>query len=577
MRNSIRTKGNKRRVGYLDIETADWTTFVVGGTLLDDALTIVWHDADSYREHVFAQGGIEWRAHNGGRFDFLFLLEFAQRIGAKITATMRGSSIVKARVESDGQVVTLVDTFALAPISLKKYAACAGQTQKGEIDYADIVPGLPKDSPKGRLVEEYLVDDLRALRDADMAWRQTLREVARIDEPSLTLGGTAWKSAAKHLTQIGEDISAPLSEDSYADGRAGYFGGRVEVFQTVAESGFAADRNSSYPAALTRQPVPCGRRVWRGSIEKEGTVWATVKIPEMVAPPLPVRLKNRLAFPVGVVKGVWTALELRNAMALGVKILKVHKSRSANTTTLALGDWCQRIWQARVDRPAYSTLLKLLANSLTGKLAQAPEKRKLLYLPADELPEGSEPISPIGNDGRVWVSLVESSISHCARPEWSAYLTSEARIELLAQIQSAGENAVYSDTDSVFSTAPLTRNLGLGLGQWKSESEWKNFLAVGPKFYKYDTAEKQVTKAKGYSKITRDEFDALLLGGEFTSDRGARSLRQSLNTGLGARFLRQTVTKKLGRKRLAWAGSRLLGPDGRTLAPTLSQLESEFG
>lgn len=574
-----------KQIGYFDIETSDWTLFVLGGTLLNGSLRFTWHDEVSFIDTLFAKPGIEWRAHNGGKFDFLLVLEHAQRRGYRIKATMRGASVLKAEVYNEnGQKVTFVDTYALAPVSLAKFSAAAGKAQKGEYDYEKILPGMDPMSPDGAALKEYLALDLLALRDADEAWRQVIREVGGV-EPSLTIGGTAWKSASRYADKCGEDISVPTSIHDYQNARAGYFGGRVEVYRQFVPEAFTCDRNSSYPAALVNQPVPVGHRKWGRTLEGDGTVWATVHVPECLVPPLPLRIGNRLAFPVGRFDGVWTLLELRNAIANhGVRVIRVNRSRTAERTTDALAGWCQRVWNAREERKPWNGLLKLLANSLTGKLAQSPERTGLGYAHVSDVPAGAKQLTPADSHGNVWFSDAKVQVSPCARPEWSAYLTSEARIELLAELSSVGDSAVYCDTDSVFSTKPIDRNKGLGLGQWKDEGEIRNWASYGPKFYRYDRTDgKLVSKVKGQSlsvngatpETVRESFEALVAGKAFTARAGANSIKQSIRAAGVAAFYTKTSTK--GRKPIdGWVGSRLEGRQ-HTHAPTLSQLVRRFG
>lgn len=564
----------KKDIGYLDIETADWSIFVVGATLKNGVVKTVWHDADAFREWLFAAPNVEWRAHNGGRFDFIFVLEYAQRNGLEIKTTMRGASILKASVGS----ISFVDTCALAPVSLAKFAKCAGQTQKGEFDYSKIEPGMDRHSALGKELEDYLHRDLFALRDADLDWRRVLLEVGQV-EPSLTLGGTAWKSAAKYAAHCGEDVDVPMSIENYADGRAGYYGGRVEVFRQFAPIAYTCDRNSSYPAALVNQRVPVGRRTWGRTLDKDGTIWARVKVPDTNIPPLPIRLKGkRLAFPVGEFDGCWTAIELRNAIERhGTKLLKIYRSRNAERTTDALAGWCSRVWKARESMPAWNALLKLFANSLTGKLAQQPERETLGFSNVLALPSESKLLTPPDSRGFVWFAKSKLQVSPCARPEWSAYLTAEARIELLAQLSSIGDSAVYSDTDSVFATREIARNIGTGLGQWKDEGRISEFAAYGPKFYKYDKSDgTQISKAKGMSGLTREGFDRLVSGESWELRRGVESIKSTIRRVGIAAFAARTSVKGSHRNE-RWVGARLAGANGRTRPATLSQLVTEFG
>lgn len=577
------------RVGYYDIECHAWSTFVVGATLAPgDAEPVAhWHDASGMLDAMAEVGG-EWRAHYGGRYDVLLLLTLACERSWRVTATMRGASVLVARLRAPGDTktrLTLVDTHALAPVSLAKLAAAAGGETKGRFDFSRIVPGLEPSSPDGRALWEYLRRDVLALRDGDTAWRAVLREVAGV-EPGRTLGGVAWKSAALHLATLAdEDVAVSLDRHDYADGRTGYFGGRVEVMRERASSLQRYDRNSSYPAALTRQAVPVGRRVWRRTWNGEpGTVWARVRVPMQRHPPLPVRFPSRVLYPTGTFDGVWTAPELQAAVDSGdAKLVRVYRARVASETTLALREWCLRVWSERVARPEWNGLLKLLANSLTGKLAQRDGRATLRYGPVTDAPAG-EPTLTEPRDGMVWWSVTTHHIAPCARPEWAAYLTAEARVELRAQLEHAGAASLYCDTDSVYASRALSRNLGADLGEWKHEGAGYDWHARAPKLYAYtDEGDARRVKSKGLRGLTAEGFERLSVvdskgySAPWADDAGVESLRASLARGGEASFTRRALARRV-RLDETWCGGRLRGaPGGDTRAPTYGEALDRWG
>jgi len=574
-------------VGYFDIECANWSTFVVGATLAPGAAEPEphWHDASSLLD-TMAEAGGEWRSHYGGRYDALLLLTLACERGWRVSATMRGASVLVARLKAPGDRktrVTLVDTYALAPVGLAKLAKSAGGEQKGAFDFRRITPGLSRSSATGRELWSYLRSDVLSLRAGDEAWRAVLLDVAGV-EPSRTLGGTAWRSAARFLTTCGEDVQTSMNRHHYEDGRAAYFGGRVEVMQTKAPRLWRYDRNSSYPAALTRQPVPVGTRRWTSTWSGEvGTVWARVRVKTQRHPPLPARFPSRVLYPTGTFDGVWTSAELTAALATGgASVIKVHRARVADATSLALRDWCLHVWKARVDRPAWNGLLKLLANSLTGKLAQRDERAQLFYGAVDDAPSGAEPLTEV-RDGRLWWRTVSSHVAPCARPEWAAFLTSEARVELRAQLEHAGESSLYCDTDSVYSAAPLSRNLGAELGEWKHEGAGTRWHARAPKLYAYDDdAGAPHVKAKGLRGLTPDGFERLGIVDEdgysepWATDDGVESLLSSLSGHGAARFERRELARRV-RFDTEWCGGRLRAEGGETLAPPYRVAVAQWG
>lgn len=571
-------------VGYYDIEAADWDCYVVGGLVHgnDETPTLVWHSPEDFLDALASYPGTEWRAHYAGRYDALLLLTLASRRGWSLAVTTRGASVLKARLTPPGAKkarITLTDTFALAPCGVAKLAKAAGGTQKGEVDFDDIVPGLDPHSPAGRRVAEYLSADVLALRDGDRAWRRVLREVSGV-EPGLTLGSTAWKSAAVRLVEheLSEDVTVALQKHEYADGRAAYFGGRVEVLRTETPLVWRYDRNSSYPAALTRQPVPVGRRRWRTTWSgEEGTVWARVTVPECRHPPLPVRLgSGRLVFPTGTFEGAWVAHELKRAVESGARIERVLRARTADETTDALAGWCHHVWSARQSMPEWQGLLKLLANSLTGKLAQRDERTNTFYGPIERMPARSEQLTKVV-DGRVWWRTESHVIGPCARPEWAAYLTAEARVELHRQLTEAGDASAYCDTDSVYSVERLTRNLGAGLGEWKLEGAGSNWRAAAPKLYRYDTDDGAHVRARGLRGLTSEGFEMLTAPPDPTRERykwessaGVETLLGSLKRSGEAQFKRASLKRGMAPP-TQFVGSRVRRTGGDTRPPTWAE------
>lgn len=569
------------KVGYYDIEAAHWDGFVVGATLAPDATApeFHWHRAESMLEAMAEHPGTEWRGHYAGRYDALLLLTLACEAGWRVKVTTRGASILRARLRRPGDrktTITLYDTHALAPVSLAKLTKAAGKTQKGSFDFELLHEGLQPGSPTGRLLSEYLAHDVLSLRDGDTAWRDVVRSVAGV-EPASTLGGTAWKSAALRLASCGEDVSEPMRRFDYDDGRAGYFGGRVEVFRTSASAVWRYDRNSSYPAALTRQPVPVGRRRWQKTWNgEEGTVWCRVKVHESHHPALPVRLRDRLVYPHGTFSGAWTAVELRHALENGAELLSVDRARVAEKTTDALAGWCREVWEARVARPEWAGLIKLLANSLTGKLAQRPERSDTAYTALDEVPAGAELLTK-PKDGRVWWRVTSDRLSPCARPEWAAYLTAEARTELHLQLSAVGDGAAYCDTDSVYSVSTLSRNLGAGLGEWKLEGIGDDWQCRAPKLYRYAVDGQVTVKARGQRGLTAEGFERLCSDGTpWETSAGVESLMTALSRRGEASFTRATVRRGLARAD-DWCGGRLRTAGPETRAPSYPAALERWG
>ena len=165
-------------------------------------------------------------AHNGGKFDFHFLLPFLDTGEIKII-NGRISQVHIGGCE-------LRDSFLLMPFALAKY-------KKTPIDY-DIFEADVRNHPANRrAILAYLHDDCRDTRDLLMGFRVHTKN-------ALTIGSAAFSSMRRLGIQI---IKQP---DAWHDERFRpyYYGGRVEVFKpgVIAERVHVVDINSAYPYAM---------------------------------------------------------------------------------------------------------------------------------------------------------------------------------------------------------------------------------------------------------------------------------------------------------------------------------------
>lgn len=563
--------------GVWDIETAGWDRFVVGQTLSRTGERFVSWDEAAFWDHVASREGV-WYAHAGGAFDALWFLDGACKRGIPWTARLRGSGILAVKVGT----CEVRDSFALVPMSLAKAAPMGGAVKlELELDGGyDALSRVLTASERAR-VEEYLDADcvaLLAVLDALEARAQAHDIVLR-----LTVGGSAWATARAWL-----DLpQARHSLGRYRRLREGYFGGRTEVYRSCAASGHRFDIHSSYPAALSRTPLPVGEPLRVNGAQaartfasgREGVYGADVFVPSRCeVPPLPVRARDRLLYPIGPCSGAWTALELRRAVENGARVERVRWGLVYARAEPVLAPFADRVWQLRADAAAEGTptgkawaaWYKWLANSATGKLAQRPEKQALRFAPAD----GDEP--PEVEDGERVVRATKAGVFYqtetvrvdgCAHVEWSAYLTAEARCELGQQLRHALERGgpLYCDTDSVYARAPLTRRVGDDLGEWGHEGELSDWRALAPKVYAYtDPATgKRVVRGKGLSGLDAPGFDALERGERWTVSSGVDGLRTAVRRGDGGLFRRRTLARGL-HPVPGWVGGRILHPDGST-------------
>jgi hypothetical protein len=311
---------------------------------------------------------------------------------------------------------------------------------------------------------------------------------------------------------------------------------------------------------------------------------------------------------VGELDGVWTALELREAEELGCNV-SIDGGLVWGESEKVLAPFMQHVWDKRAENrenKAMYTWHKFMANSLTGKLAERPDKERVLMYPdpskivvCDPPPCAMRCNGPSncnrstccesvcrGTCGR-WncidagMSIYSApmyKISDCGHVQWAAYLTAAARVKLARQIRAdgqGGKTAMYCDTDSVFATAERSLDIGPDLGEWGFDGEVEDFLAIAPKLYRYRNREtgEETIKAKGLSGINRKDFDTFCRGESVKRDRGVQTFKvaargASLTDSL---FVRKELSRASHADGIHY-GSRLLHEDGKTYPQTIQQI-----
>ena len=297
-------------------------------------------------------------AHNGGKFDFFYLL----RDGLiENPIKIINGRIVKAKLGRH----ELRDSYAIIPVPLAAY-------QKDEINY-DWFEESRRDAHRADILH-YLA------KDCEYLFELVARFVDRFGY-QLTIGGTAIK-------QLQEFHPFPIGGRAHDDRfRPFYFGGRVSTFETGTLKGAfkVYDVNSMYPAVMRNALHPLGQNydvlgaphlTPRGFL-KDGKMNRPYFIHFTGANrgALPVRTKDGLSF--GQEYGEFFAChhEIKTALKYGlIRIDKVHTILAAQHSTNFAG-YVDNFIQEKIDgqrekNKVKELFAKLLLNSAYGKFAQ---------------------------------------------------------------------------------------------------------------------------------------------------------------------------------------------------------------
>lgn len=275
------------------------------------------------------------------------------------------------------------------------------------------------------------------------------------------------------------------------------YGGRCEIFQTGPIKGYVHeyDINSSYPAAMKYRMFPNLDTMTRGKtisdLDKAGVAQCTVECPPMEFPLLPYKdtEKKKLLFPYGTFQGTWTYAELKKALSLKYKILKVHDTIEYELMPSPFATYIDFLYNKRMEVKKTDELmsytLKILMNALFGKWGE----------------EGEMQVISRGVRHTLHQTPKHSNMI------WASYVLSYGRLALYDYLMQASQfgKVLYCDTDSVFiqtnsKTLPFPGSSELGQLNHKKSYRFAHFKL--PKLYQVDES----YKAKGVPNDKKHEF-----------------------------------------------------------------------
>lgn len=465
-------------------------------------------------------------AHNGGKFDFHFFLEWAN----KDEIVIRNGRVTQMQI---GKVI-LKDSWPLMPFPLEEY-------RKTPINYAIFEKEKRNLIRNKKEICSYLLDDCRDLRNLVLGFRN-------IVGPKDTIGSAAFFQ----MRQLGLKIKS-LNESHDVVFRPYFFGGRVEAIQKGLHRGplLYVDINSAYPFAMLNNH-PHGTDYARGDRLPPNNLLGPCFI-HCIADSngaLPMRADDgSLSFPCRLNNGEFFSTGWEIATGLKTKTLKIKRIidvwlpqafinfREYVETFFALRQKAKNEGDA-IKRLAY----KYLLNAGYGKFAQNPREFKTYKL-------SDFGIAVPGYD---WETDF-GSISIWSKPSYDGFgffdvatgasITGFVRAMLWEAICNS-QKVLYVDTDSMVCKSTRIA-LGDSLGQWKIEGKVNECAIAGKKLYgvdwgkpiKPDDKESRFKVASKGARLTYKQIVALCNGKSiiWKNDAPTFSLK-------GAHFVEREIT-----------------------------------
>lgn len=435
-----------------------------------------WWGAQAAKDmlsEVLARPPCIWYAHNGGKFDFHYLIEYLPR--KLITKFLSiGGRIVQIGFENGTE---FRDSYALIPRPLREWAKDDIDYRKLEVDVrqqncAEIISYLKKDT-------EYLYEMVQTF----------ILEYGR----HLTLA-----SAAFHILHKKFDVKrSKISEQMDAKFRRYYFAGRVEFYSLGnLGSGYSCvDINSSFPWSMTLNH-------WEGDMYMSMSTFPTRHFEQSFFRIISdsngaFAYRNEdgsVSFPSDGKQREFYTTGWEYKAASDLRLLSNVRLISA-FVPLSIRNYKEYIdYFYKIKSSAESSgnkgerlFAKLLMNSGYGKFGMDPrEFEELRVCDYRTPPDNTDEWTISKDDGNLGITIYKRTANGgydkfnnvCV----AASITGCSRALLLRAIHNC-DDVVYCDTDSIIARNVSKLDIGGKLGQWKIESEFEQLHIGGKKLY----------------------------------------------------------------------------------------------
>ena len=433
-------------------------------------------------------------AHNGGKYDWMFLTQYIKP-GQEI-------KFINGRLSSFKiNNVEFRDSYNLLPVPLSAY-------KKDDFDYSKLEKDVRHLHKKE--ISKYLKNDCIYLYEIVSQF---------IENYGLNL--TLASSAMKFWKKTYNIEMHESSKDFYTEIAPFYYGGRCQAFKKgiFKQKIKCIDINSAYPYAMTHvHPWGSAYDVLE-SIPERGVEQCFIELTCESYGAFPRREKNGLRFPDGekhtyFITGWEYLTALKTRTIENVEILKVLKFRESITFKDYVSHFFAEKKKHKNCNKALYLIAKLFLNSLYGKLAANPanyqyyeaiDKEYTLQFykefgmkPAVEYENCQIMARDLYEDEQIYYNIAAA-----------ASITGFVRAMLWDAINKT-KGVIYCDTDSIICTGYSNTTLSDKLGDWDLEGEFDYGAVAGKKLYAL-CGKKDKIVSKGV-KLTKKEVFSVANG-----------------------------------------------------------------
>lgn len=468
-------------------------------------------------------------AHNGGKFDFMYLLDY---INNYEQLTIINGRLSKARMGK----CTLQDSYNILPVALADY-------QKDKIDYAKFEEKV-RDKYMNE-IGEYLRSDCMYLHELVTRYRVEYGA-------DLTQASGAMKTWQK---MKGEKAPRHNDKALFAHFKNYYHGGRVQCFQSgIIDKKFSLyDINSAYPFSMMyKHPYGMGYLYGDREIPFNPDVRVFYRLTCVSDGAFPYREKanSGLSFPDDEIMREYhvTDWEYWTAKNAGlVRYIKIIEC-VVFTDTMDFSNYVSRFYEARKQAKAdgdkaRDLLYKLRLNSLYGKFGSDYRK----YEHHIKLPDNMEcddwgKVDSYGEGSALFTRKLTDDEMKFYNVNTSASITGFVRAYLLAAMVRMGrKNLLYCDTDCIATLSAGDIQTGDELGAWKHEGDFIRGGIAGKKLYVFKPEKGACKKASKGAILSDAQLWKICKGGEVEYKKDAPAFSVTGKIKFVKRTIKMTI------------------------------------
>lgn len=474
-------------------------------------------------------------AHNGGRFDFFFIMKWL--LGSEMRII--NSRIISAHLLCQMGAHEVRDSFAIMPFALGKFQ---GEIQKKKIEISKL---------EKRVRERHKEEILEYLKyDCVVLWNLVSKFCDTFSQKILTIG----TASMKELKKVHDFTNLDESEDHDLRGLY-YYGGRVECFRSgiikprKGQTFKVYDVNSMYPYAMKSVKHPIGKATHESRDIEDSTMFLSVTGTNRGA--FPTVVKGKILFDVPYGTFHVTRHEWDVASEFGLFDLdRIERCVNYEGRTATFEEFVTKFYNLRIEAginndEIMKLFYKFILNSAYGKFGQNPDNYKeyTITKSSDDLRGDGWDMETLehGDNYIVWSKPTRDTSRYNVAT--GASITGAARSILLRAIATA-KQPLYCDTDSILcADLPLANKDASMLGAWKLECECDSVAIAGRKLYALFMGETCVKQANKGVAVTAIDIWNICCGDVVQTRRDAPSFKLDGSHNFISRRVRMTANK----------------------------------